>query len=476
MAHNMASTRALAVEYHGGVVVKTNTTTATSDRLLFKEDTPMPKVVATGTSNTAPTIGEQQQQQQQWVRRNSSRESLFLRGSARKTHPTSEMKNTTQQVKRLLMSDLSVRKQRNFLNQDSLRNHTSCPTNLPLETIQTTLVTQLSTDRLWLAREICARWQDPIVMVIFFTNQSIFVDLSVSFTDEMAMACPHVDLVLVVDDSPSNHTTPYPINVFRNLGLEAVKTSHVLVSDADFLPSEDLSEEIDSALQVRENARAQLRTPASELHALVVPVFEYEFLEDRLFAEFPANHSHLLPRTFDQLQGCLKEGPCSVFHEKQFEPGHSTTQSNLWLQKEWYAQDDEGPRDIKRISCLKSLRYEPYMVIRWCPASNVNNSEEQLFPPKSVAPLYDERFSGYGLNKIQLVDHVRHLGYDFFVVPQGFLVHAPHEKTNVRAEYLNGQSELRMQVAHAYDSFRRELHQRYGDLLVKLNRCAREGE
>jgi hypothetical protein len=467
MINNVANTRDLVVDYHGAAVGKANTTTTTKGRLLVNDDSPVPTTAELGTSISPRTTGEQQYQQQGEGLHNNSKSRL--RGGARSNYPSSQLENKTQHVKHLLMSDLSFRKQRNFLtvNQDSFRNHTSCPANLPTETIQTTLVTQLSTDRLWLAREICARWQDPIVMVVFFASQSTFTDLSVSFSTEMAAACPHVDLVLVVDDSPSNHSTTYPINVFRNLGLDAVKTSHVLVSDADFLPSEDLSAEIGAALQVRESAREQLRTPESDLDALVVPVFEYEFMEDRLFTEFPEQHSHLLPGTFDQLQSCLEEGPCSVFHERQFERGHSTTQSHLWLQKEWYEQGDVGPRDIKHISCLKSLVYEPYMVIRWCP------SNSQKVHPESVAPLYDERFSGYGLNKIQLVDHVRHLGYDFFVVPQGFLVHAPHRTTKARGEYLNGESDLRKQVKSDYDSFRRELHQRHGDLSVKLNRCAR---
>lgn len=259
------------MDYHGAAVGKANTTTTTKGRLLVKDDSPVPTIAELGTSIPPRTTGEQQYQQQGEGLHNNSKSRL--RGGARSNHPSSQLENKTQHVKHVLMSDLSFRKQRNFLSQDSFRNHTSCPANLPTETIQTTLVTQLSTDRLWLAREICARWQDPIVMVVFFASQSTFTDLSVSFSNEMAAACPHVDLVLVVDDSPSNHYTTYPINVFRNLGLEAVKTSHVLVSDADFLPSEDLSAEIGPALQVRESAREQLRTPESDLDALVVPVF-----------------------------------------------------------------------------------------------------------------------------------------------------------------------------------------------------------
>ena len=49
---------------------------------------------------------------------------------------------------------------------------------------------------------------------------------------------------------------------------------------------------------------------------------------------------------------------------------------------------------MRPIECFRSNRYEPYVVI----------SMAQM-------PLYDERFAGYGKNKIQHVSHLRRMGY-----------------------------------------------------------------
>lgn len=41
-------------------------------------------------------------------------------------------------------------------------------------------------------------------------------------------------------------------------------------------------------------------------------------------------------------------------------------------------------------------------------------------------PLYDERFVGYGWNKVQWIEHLRYIGYRFYVFNNGFIIHCPH--------------------------------------------------
>ena len=50
---------------------------------------------------------------------------------------------------------------------------------------------------------------------------------------------------------------------------------------------------------------------------------------------------------------------------------------------------------------LHFSRYEPYLVVRAGPPT----------------PLYDERFTGYGKNKIEHVTHLRWAGWRFAVLP-----------------------------------------------------------
>nr|AIA95783.1 CAZy families GT49/GT8 protein [uncultured bacterium] len=59
-----------------------------------------------------------------------------------------------------------------------------------------------------------------------------------------------------------------------------------------------------------------------------------------------------------------------------------------------------------------SQGYEPYFLIL-----------------RSRVPWYDERFRGYGRDKIVHVAHVIAEGTRFFALPEGFAVHVPHPRT-----------------------------------------------
>jgi hypothetical protein len=267
------------------------------------------------------------------------------------TKPVLTTRNTVR------MTELTDRTQRTFFNQDDYRNVTNCPSHLAEDNVQVTLCTQLSTHRLWLAKEICTRWtQTPIVMLVYFPNEVIFANISEPFREEIEAACPQVNLLYAVNDDANQ--TLYPINLLRNLALEAAQTSHVLLADADFLPSSDLSDEIQGALQVRQQARRHLQIPKDDLDALVVPAFEFQFQwksRQEAFLKNPTELSHLVPRTFHTLKECIDTSSCKVFHEKHYPAGHSSTRTHEWLQEEWY-EDPETPfRDIRHVRCSKSF-------------------------------------------------------------------------------------------------------------------------
>jgi len=46
-----------------------------------------------------------------------------------------------------------------------------------------------------------------------------------------------------------------------------------------------------------------------------------------------------------------------------------------------------------------------------------------------MAPWADERFVGYGGNKIAFINQLHGLGFGFHVHPYGFAIHVPHRKT-----------------------------------------------
>ena len=49
-----------------------------------------------------------------------------------------------------------------------------------------------------------------------------------------------------------------------------------------------------------------------------------------------------------------------------------------------------------------------------------------LVQKNNELPLYDERFVGYGWNKVQWIEHLRQVGYRFYVFNDGFIIHCPH--------------------------------------------------
>jgi hypothetical protein len=290
------------------------------------------------------------------------------------TKATTEVDNTkpvlsTRNV--LRMTELADRTQRTFFNQDDYRNVTNCPSHLAEDDVQVTLVTQLSTHRLWLAKEICTRWtQAPIVMLVYFPDEELFANISAPFREEIAAACPQVNLLYAVNDDANQ--TLYPINLLRNLALEAAQTSHVLLADADFLPSSELSDEIQTALGVRQQARQHLQIPKDDLDALVVPAFEFQFQwksRQQAFLKDPAELSHLIPRSFQTLKECVNSTSCTVFHEKHYPSGHRSTRTHEWLREEWYETLDKEStpeetsfRDIRHVRCSKSISNKTHRV------------------------------------------------------------------------------------------------------------------
>lgn len=187
------------------------------------------------------------------------------------------------------------------------------------------------------------------------------------------------------------------------LWLCQVRTTHFFLTDIDLWPSTDAYKAI-----LRTGAKLLSRRNAT----LVLPAFEYhdvareQTIKPRTKSENEALATGL-PRTAAQLRKCTQrqqEPSCDIF--KHSTDTHFTTNYERWWQS-------ERP---SRISCFHSLRYEPYLVV----------------PRGGATPDFDERFVGYGKNKIQWIQHLRLLGFTFHVLPKAFVIHCPHEESTAR--------------------------------------------
>lgn len=388
------------------------------------------------------------------------------------------------------MAKYTAKRIRTLENMHLFRNQSTCPAKLDPSDIQITLVVQSTPERLWIIQRTCQRWKDPISLVLFWDSEESSQATEAALSQSRNM-CKKLTIIShkaneTMSSSPEeNASERYPVNRLRNLGLDSVKTSHVMMTDIDFVPSEGLADRIRQAIKTRNQIRDKPDThnslPPEERDALVVPAFERippsELCVDAANCDLDTQESLsnlTLPKSFDDLRSCVKDHKeCRVFQSHNNWDGHSSTRSNAWLDRKWYSDDElanDGKNNdnsneidwirIRTLQCFDSVRYEPYVVLRWCRADSSPEAVDANRGP--VAPYYDERFHGYGKNKIQLISHLRVMGYSFAILPEGFIVHAPHSISNAkRAWESEGKSDLHESMDKLYPQFLKELVEKY---------------
>lgn len=270
-----------------------------------------------------------------------------------------------------------------------------------------TLVTQCSDNRLWMINYHCERWSGPISLVVY-TNQT--AEQVQDSLHSSASSC-NLDL-LTVQVTPATHSmVDYPINALRNVALSAVHTSHAVYLDVDFWPADNLYEML---------MQHQSYFAADNRRAVVLPAFAL----NRQCAEYRdciETNVPFMPETQkDVFQGLVAKRITPF--DRTNRGGHGST-----LYADWFRQ---GNDQIMTIPCLKSHRYEPYLVFRYC----------QDLPP------FQEGFTGYGKNKVSWVIQLRRAGWMFGQLGRGFVVHYPHLDSAARQAWNgnDGQPKTRM--------------------------------
>ena len=292
-----------------------------------------------------------------------------------------------------------------------------------VEQFDVTLITQCSEDRASFLLAIVDRWAGPVSAAMWVTSD----DGEENVTQAMRAQLEGRERVVLVHFLRGEPGEPYPVNRLRNIALEAVTTSHFLVTDVDLWPSRTLYGLI-------------LNLPTSYLssasYAMVVPAFEISSSVHKTLGVGS------VPDSFDGLRVCSEMAICDVFK-------HATdTHTSTWYKRWWQQAEADG---AYKVPCLDSIRYEPYLLV----------------PKADQTPLFDERFVGYGKNKIQFVQHLRLLGFQFFVLPRGFVIHVPHTYSKSRHAWSSANRAKKNQL---FMSFMREKMQ---GAVIRVPLCMR---
>ncbi|KAM4667281.1 xylosyl- and glucuronyltransferase LARGE2 [Amazona ochrocephala] len=274
-----------------------------------------------------------------------------------------------------------------------------------------TLVAQLSMDRLQMLEAICKHWAGPISLALYMSDAEAQQFLRYAQASEVLSARRNVAYHIVYKEGQF-----YPINLLRNVALANTQTPYVFLTDIDFLPMYGLYEYLRNSIQ-------QLELPQRKA-ALIVPAFET--LHYRL--TFPKSKAELL--------SMLDMGSLYTFRYHVWPKGHAPTDYAKWrtatvpYRVEW--QPD----------------FEPYVVVR------------------RDCPRYDQRFVGFGWNKVSHIMELDAQEYELLVLPNAFMIHMPHapsfdiSKFRLSAGYRSCLQTLR-------EEFHQDLSRRYGAAALK---------
>uniref|UniRef100_A0A3Q2YED6 LARGE xylosyl- and glucuronyltransferase 2 n=1 Tax=Hippocampus comes TaxID=109280 RepID=A0A3Q2YED6_HIPCM len=274
-----------------------------------------------------------------------------------------------------------------------------------------TLVAQLSMDRLQMLEAICKHWEGPISLALYMSDAEAQQFLRYAQASEVLKNRKNVGYHIVYKEGQF-----YPVNLVRNVALKNANTPYVFLTDVDFLPMYGLYDYLRKTV-------TQLDM-ANNKKALVVPAFET--LRYRL--SFPKSKAELL--------SMLDMGTLYTFRYHVWPKGHASTNYAKWRTATTpYTVDWEAD-------------FEPYVVV------------------KRHCPEYDQRFVGFGWNKVSHIIELDAQEYDLMVLPNAFMIHMPHAPSFDISKFRSSSS-YRNCLKTIKEEFHQDLSRKYGSAALK---------
>jgi Glycosyl-transferase for dystroglycan len=273
-------------------------------------------------------------------------------------------------------------------------------TAVSISEVDFTLVTQLSSERIWMMGQHCQRWgKHPISIAILSnrTHDGVWKYL-------MELGCQPDQVTLNVAPAWQYPPEDYPVNALRNLALSSVKTTHAVIVDVDFWPASDLYDTLMNA-QIRTFLARDPKT------AFTIPTFQLE--PTACTSRSKSCYIETIPHLKEDVVRMHKEGLVS-----RFDPTNKGGQGST-LYNEWMEEDKDR---VFTIPCATSNRYEPVLAVRYC----------RDLPP------FQEAFTGYGKNRLSWFLQVRRTGWLLWESSRTFVIHFPHPSSKARRAWNGG--------------------------------------
>uniref|UniRef100_A0A096MC88 LARGE xylosyl- and glucuronyltransferase 2 n=1 Tax=Poecilia formosa TaxID=48698 RepID=A0A096MC88_POEFO len=274
-----------------------------------------------------------------------------------------------------------------------------------------TLVAQLSMDRLQMLEAICKHWEGPISLALYMSDAEAQQFLRYAQASEVLKNRKNVGYHIVYKEGQF-----YPVNLVRNVALKNANTPYVFLTDVDFLPMYGLYDYLRKSIVQLDVAHTK--------KALVVPAFET--LRYRL--SFPKSKAELL--------SMLDMGTLYTFRYHVWPKGHAPTNYAKW-------RTATTPYKVEWES-----DFEPYVVVR------------------RDCPEYDQRFVGFGWNKVSHIMELDAQEFDLMVLPNAFMIHMPHAPSFDISKFRSSSS-YRNCLNTLKDEFHQDLSRKYGAAALK---------
>ncbi|CAH1789909.1 unnamed protein product [Owenia fusiformis] len=181
----------------------------------------------------------------------------------------------------------------------------------------------------------------------------------------------------------------YPVNHLRNLAFAGSTTSHVIMLDADFVPSPGSYEDLLAGIILNS-------TSTREKSVFVVPAFQYT---DEI-ENFTKPEDLVYPSDKGTVVNMFGGNYIERFSQSRCRLCHYASNYKAWI------------TGIMKYQIDYTFHYEPYVVVE-----------------RNAMPLYDERLVSRHMNKVIFTLELYAKGFQFWVVPDAFLLHLPHPRS-----------------------------------------------